>query len=447
MKVRFTEGALRSINGRWQLYVRFCDVDEHGERAGEWKCKTQMTAHEVAGGKSERQRAQAELVEWRDALVSEQAVREALAGLGACAPSRPADDERLVKALGIDEAQLARPFDEYAREYVSARARANDSASTVGGSVDILRCWVLPYLPDSSVAVRDLTPADVHGFLAALTKHGYSASTVLKAWKLFRSIVRYAINVHGLRPDPTYGIRDVHQPKPRINYIEPAMADRAALALARMPCTDVVFAARLALACGICLGEVSGLQIFNCDPDRVDNLHVVQVVAMRKGGTVLKAPKTEARERVIPMNDEVRRAVKDRIAAIHDECREAGRPYGEMLYMTGRPDGSYLAPRTLGRKWAAISQGMGLIGCQGKAVSFHDLRHTFATAFLSKGGSFADLKAILGHSTGYMTLEVYASSDTTARAGSMERTGRRLPEAEACSAVALNDLFEFPEGK
>lgn len=36
-------------------------------------------------------------------------------------------------------------------------------------------------------------------------------------------------------------------------------------------------------------------------------------------------------------------------------------------------------------------------------LRFHDLRHTFATQFVSKGGSIHALSGILGHSTQAMT--------------------------------------------
>ena len=77
-------------------------------------------------------------------------------------------------------------------------------------------------------------------------------------------------------------------------------------------------------------------------------------------------------------------------------------------------------------------------------MTLHDLRHTFATVFLARGGNIKDLQAILGHSSAMMTLDVYASSDLAARSRTMSMVGRDLgavmPEA---SIAPLSEIFEF----
>ena len=94
--------------------------------------------------------------------------------------------------------------------------------------------------------------------------------------------------------------------------------------------------------------------------------------------------------------------------------------------------------------WATISDCLGLRGRLGKRVTLHDLRHTFATVFLARGGNIKDLQAILGHSSAMMTLDVYASSDLASRSRTMSMVGRDLgavmPEA---SIAPLSEIFEF----
>ena len=80
-------------------------------------------------------------------------------------------------------------------------------------------------------------------------------------------------------------------------------------------------------------------------------------------------------------------------------------------------------------------------------MTIHDLRHTFATSFLARGGSFADLKAILGHSTGYMTLEVYAASCPQLRQDAMDRVGRDPLEVVAGGrGSAVAEVFDIAGG-
>jgi integrase len=52
---------------------------------------------------------------------------------------------------------------------------------------------------------------------------------------------------------------------------------------------------------------------------------------------------------------------------------------------------------------------------------FHDLRHSFASSFMMRGGSLAALREILGHATMAMTLRYSHLSPAHLR-GEMERT-------------------------
>ena len=126
------------------------------------------------------------------------------------------------------------------------------------------------------------------------------------------------------------------------------------------------------------------------------------------------------------------------------ECAEAGTRLRSGVFMTGYADGRWRDPKNVGKQWATISDCLGLRGRLGKRVTLHDLRHTFATVFLARGGNIKDLQAILGHSSAMMTLDVYASSDLASRSRTMSMVGRDLgavmPEA---SIAPLSEIFEF----
>lgn len=102
-------------------------------------------------------------------------------------------------------------------------------------------------------------------------------------------------------------------------------------------------------------------------------------------------------------------------------------PLTQDHYVLGRVDGAYMAPHSLWRDWKAIAKSLGLVGCEGKLPTFHDLWHTFAT--ISSGIDVKGVSSILGHSNAAMTLNVYASADAEAQLAG-EKVGVSAPAAE-----------------
>ncbi len=74
---------------------------------------------------------------------------------------------------------------------------------------------------------------------------------------------------------------------------------------------------------------------------------------------------------------------------------------------TGRP--TFKSPLETALKHAGLPK-----------IKFHDLRHTFATNFVMKGGSILSLKEILGHSDLKMTMR-YAHLAPDYLEGEIER--------------------------
>ena len=445
--LEFDDGRCRRINGHWQLYVRARPIEEDGTR-GEWFPRTRMT--DVACDKEgdPPRKVRALLRSWRDSMVAEDAVAAALGETGSDA-SRVADT--VLSALGVNSDELDRPFIKTAERYftITTRYAGSDGVGASGGSRDIYRLWVAPYLPGAdSKPIRDMRPDDVHLMLERLARKGYSPSVILKAWGLVKAIFTFSVQIDGLHPNPCYGIRVKQKRRPRINNLTIVQADDLARGLAKMPCGPAVFAARIALSCGLRGEEIAGLQVSDVDP-RSDRIDIHRVVALRSGidgkrSYTLCAPKTEDSERVIPKNNEVVKAIDDRLSVLRLECAEAGTRLRSGVFMTGYADGRWRDPKNVGKQWATISDCLGLRGRLGKRVTLHDLRHTFATVFLARGGNIKDLQAILGHSSAMMTLDVYASSDLASRSRTMSMVGRDLgavmPEA---SIAPLSEIFEF----
>lgn len=419
----YAGGSVRAMRGKWQCVVRYRDGGD-----GEWVTVTHMTDVPV-GQRGGRTRAEAELRRWRDSLLVESAVEEVSARYEA-------------KIAQIEQGQSGRAataalhetFEEYARSYVCDRRLGRSTgrpleASSRRGYLTILDNQLLPYLPQG-VRIDEVSTDMVEGLLYELQATGrYSLSTTRKAYNLLRSILAQACERDGLARNPCDGVRAPGRPKPRLHSLPVAEADKLASTLAGMRPTRAVTTAQLALACGMRVGEVAALTMRDCDPSR--NIIDVRGSIGRSNGVTergrsyLKAPKTDAARRQIPMNDELREIVGRRRRLVRDLLDERGLDWSDGLYLVGDLEGHWTTPDNLGKGWSSVSRSLGLVGLAGRSVGLHDLRHTFATYALARGANAKDVQAILGHSSAQMTMDVYASSDPSERAGMMRAVSHR----------------------
>ena len=111
-------------------------------------------------------------------------------------------------------------------------------------------------------------------------------------------------------------------------------------------------------------------------------------------------------------------------------------PEGYEVFLNSAQKKGYSGTATLTRRRPlSVRSGIGIPehDTEGRAVTFHDLRHTAATRMLAAGIDVATVSHILGHAEVSVTLNRYTTSD--------ERTKR-----EAVNAMA--DVFSMraPEG-
>ena len=119
----------------------------------------------------------------------------------------------------------------------------------------------------------------------------------------------------------------------------------------------------------------------------------------------------------------------------------AGVPFSGDMYVIGNIGGGFHDTVYLGKQWTALARSYGLRGVTGETVTFHDLRHTFATTAVAQGVDVKTVSSILGHANAAMTLNVYASADPDAK----RRAADTVAEAMA-APVRMAEVIEFPTG-
>ncbi len=153
----------------------------------------------------------------------------------------------------------------------------------------------------------------------------------------------------------------------------------------------------LALETGMRIGEICGLkwEDINFDESYLAVQRTRQRITKKNGkGTIVteNSPKTSHSERVIPLSHHLLQLLKKKYL-------ESASAY--VMDMAGRP----LEPRTVDRHFRELTSQFNWSG-----ISFHSLRHTFATRCVEKGINIAAVSALMGHSSIKTTLDIYTTT-------------------------------------
>ena len=148
----------------------------------------------------------------------------------------------------------------------------------------------------------------------------------------------------------------------------------------------------IALETGMRLGEIVGLSKQDIDFEDC-KIRVHQQYVVRKTAQGLTATKTN-NIRTIPFDPDSKlvKIMKRAVEASDDSEMIFVAPCGKRVYSTN----------VAGRIFQGYVTDLGL-----PRIAFHDLRHTFASWYMKRGGKLWELQRILGHSSSKMT-EKYA---------------------------------------
>ena len=148
----------------------------------------------------------------------------------------------------------------------------------------------------------------------------------------------------------------------------------------------------LALYTGLRIGEICALKWDNVDLKSMI-IHIKSTVSRvnieGKTKFILEAPKTKSSVRDIPIPTKLGNILKSLYKVRKSD------------YVVSDKEG-FVIPRTLEYRFHRITNLLGI-----EEISFHALRHTFATNCLSNGMDVKSLSEILGHANASTTLQIY----------------------------------------
>lgn len=196
--------------------------------------------------------------------------------------------------------------------------------------------------------------------------------------------------------------------------------------------TDRWFAAFFtALGTGLRLGELCALKWKNVDLEK-RLIHVKESVARvkneDKAGSktklIFQPPKTAKGKRVVPIPEEVAIELKKwKARQAQEELRiKISGLYKNDGFVFTWEDGRMVEPGTLSKHFLKLMRANGIEG-----ISFHNLRHSYASLLLKAGEHPKVVQELLGHSTIQVTMDTYSHVD---------------PEIKEKAAESINNIFK-----
>lgn len=250
------------------------------------------------------------------------------------------------------------------------------------------------HLGEQGRTVAEADSDEVRGYLAALAARGFSTASVARRLSAIRQLYRFLYAEGHRGDDPAAVIEGPKRGRALPKVLGIADVDRL-LAAARDGIDDAArpIGERLRIARLACLLEVlyaTGL--------RVSELVALPASAARRDERVLVVRGKGGRERLVPLNEAAKRAMRDYLAL----RREAGVAESKWLYPSFGESG-HLTRQHFARELKALAASASLRPGQ---VSPHVLRHAFASHLLQNGADLRSVQTLLGHAD-ISTTQIY----------------------------------------
>lgn len=282
----------------------------------------------------------------------------------------------------------------------------------------LLEKHILPVLGD--LPLHTFSSVQIIHFMNEKLEHGRLADAGPLSPRYVRAMLSVLISVlQYAERENLCGCLNVHFQKPSVEKREPAVlsvCDQKRLEAALLQDVDSTkLGILISLNMGLRIGEVCALTWENIDLEK-ELIHVRATVArVRADGEkcksklIIDAPKTKASVRDIPIPSKLLPS----FAAV--------KKISESKYVLSAGD-TFISPRTHEYRYHKLLQAQKIA-----PITYHELRHTFATRCVEVGMDVKTLSEILGHTDVSVTLGTYVHS-------SMDLKRQQIEKLSAVSA-------------
>ncbi len=257
----------------------------------------------------------------------------------------------------------------------------------------------LSYFP-----IGKITTEDIVSYSDELLNSNLSPKTVNCILMTINQIFKYAKEMYGFKPPKIRYVKDIKREMRVLSAAEQSRLERYLKEEPDNYKTGMLFAlytgVRIGELCAIKWGDIrDGAVRINKTMHRLKDEHGKSVVMIDK-------PKTESSNRTIPLPDFL------------NEIVENMRGDDESFFLSSERV-LRVEPRLMQKRFKKAAEDCGLEG-----VTFHTLRHTFATRCIECGFDAKTLSEILGHSDVKTTLNRYVHCSLELKKNSMNLLSR-----------------------
>jgi integrase len=250
-----------------------------------------------------------------------------------------------------------------------------------------------------SIPLQKLRAADLQAIYAAMAKDGLADRTRLHLHRVISTMLKHAAQWGAVARNVA---TMVDAPRVKASELEILTPGQLKAALASLRSLELRSIADVALGTGLRRGELLALRWQDVDFEGA-TLRVEQAVEQTKrGGIILKAPKTRHGRRAVSLAPATVAALREHWRA-HQETRLAlglGKaPRDGFVFANW--DGAIRSPHWLTQAWRKAMAAAGL------KATFHSLRHTHASTLIASGLDVLTISRRLGHGGAVITLGVY----------------------------------------